>query len=110
MNVSDFNFFLPADRIAAYPSPQRDASALLVLPRAGADDVTISTFNKIGDYLPPRSLLVVNETRVFPAGRRGWKATGAQVELLLTARVATAADGAPADESEEWEALSRGLG
>ncbi|HEY4185066.1 MAG TPA: tRNA preQ1(34) S-adenosylmethionine ribosyltransferase-isomerase QueA [Polyangia bacterium] len=105
MKVSDFNFFLPPDRIAAYPRPERDASALLVMTRTG-DDQTVSTFKRIGDFLPARSLLVVNETRVFPARLRGRKATGAQVELLLLSR----SDDPSRPNEEVWEALARGLG
>ena len=105
MDVSDFDFFLPPERIAAYPAPQRDASALLVMNRWKDSEVTLSSFRRIGDFLPARSLLVLNDTRVFPARLRGAKATGAQVELLLTGKL-TASSAA----SEEWEALARGLG
>jgi S-adenosylmethionine:tRNA ribosyltransferase-isomerase len=105
MNVSDFDFFLPAERIAAYPAARRDASALLVMNRLKDEGLTISKFSKIGAFLSPRSLLVLNDTRVFPARLRGAKATGAQVELLLTGKVT--AESGPV---EEWEALARGLG
>ena len=105
MDVTDFDFFLPPERIAAYPAARRDASSLLVMDRWKGDGVTISNFSKIGDFLPPRSLLVLNDTRVFPARLRGSKATGAQIELLLTGKVAAETHGI-----EEWEALARGLG
>jgi len=105
MNVSDFDFFLPPERIAAYPVAERDRSALLVMNRWKDDGITISNFSKIGDYLPARSLLVLNDTRVFPARLRGAKATGAQIELLLTGRIKV-----ESPEVEEWEALARGLG
>ena len=105
MDVSDFDFFLPSERIAAYPVAQRDASALLVMNRWKDDHVTLSNFSKIGSCLPPRSLLVLNDTRVFPARLRGTKATGARVELLLTGKLA-----AESAAVEEWEALARGLG
>jgi S-adenosylmethionine:tRNA ribosyltransferase-isomerase len=105
MNVSEFDFFLPEERIAAYPVEQRDASRLLVMDRWIDQDVTISNFSRIGDFLPQRSLLVLNDTRVFPARLRGAKATGGQVELLLTRKVT-----AESPASEEWDALARGLG
>ena len=105
MDVSDFDFFLPPERIAAYPVAQRDAAALLVMNRLKDDGITISKFSRIADYLPGESLLVLNDTRVFPARLRGKKATGAQVELLLTGKLP-----GPSAEAEDWEALARGLG
>ena len=105
MDVTDFDFFLPPERIAAYPTERRDASALLMMNRSKDEGLTFSNFSKIGDFLPPRSLLVLNDTRVFPARLRGSKATGAQVELLLTGKLAAGSPGV-----EEWEALARGLG
>src|SRR3569623_1940458 len=105
MDVTDFDFFLPPERIAAYPTERRDASALLMMNRSKDEGLTFSNFSKIGDFHPPRSLLVLNDTRVFPARLRGSKATGAQVELLLTGKLAAGSSG-----GEEWEALARGLG
>jgi len=107
MKVSDFDYFLPPGRIAAYPLPRRDASALLVVGRT-TDEVSVSNFSKLGEFLPPRSLLVLNETRVVPARLRGRKATGAQVELLLLSRIDEV--GHATAGVEEWNALARGLG
>lgn len=113
MKVSDFDFFLPPDRIAAYPLAQRDASSLLVMRRTEID-VSISIFNRICDFLPSRSLLVVNETRVVPARLRGRKVTGAQVELFLLGRIPQATTMTTTSEpragAEDWNALARGLG
>ena len=106
MKVSEFDYFLPPGRIAAYPLPRRDASALLVMGRT-TDEISVSNFSKLGEFLPPRSLLVLNETRVVPARLRGRKATGAQVELLLLSRIVEVGDPGGV---EEWNALARGLG
>ena len=66
-------------------------------------------FRDILPELPPAAVIVVNDTRVFPARLRGRKPTGGAVEYLLTRRVSSR----PASEgrfSEDWEALGRGLG
>jgi S-adenosylmethionine:tRNA ribosyltransferase-isomerase len=66
-------------------------------------------FKEILRFLPPRSLLVLNDTRVIPARLRGHKPTGGAVELLLTRSIfPTSGDGD--GPGEVWEALARGLG
>ena len=60
-------------------------------------------------HLPPRALLVLNDTRVFPARLRGRKASGGAFELLLTRRVSIDA-ASRGGFCETWEGLTRGLG
>jgi S-adenosylmethionine:tRNA ribosyltransferase-isomerase len=72
MNVSDFDFDLPAERIAQRPLDERDASRLLLLDRASGawDD---RNFRELPELLRGEELIVVNNTRVLPArlfGRR----------------------------------------
>ncbi len=72
MNVSDFDFDLPAERIAQRPLDERDASRLLLLDRAGGawED---RNFRELPELLRGDELIVVNNTRVLPArlfGRR----------------------------------------
>src|SRR5438552_15789396 len=66
-------------------------------------------FRDLLAYLPPRALLVLNDTRVFPARLRGRKPSGGAFEFLLTRRVSidTAGTGT---FCETWEGLTRGLG
>jgi S-adenosylmethionine:tRNA ribosyltransferase-isomerase len=87
MDVKDFDFELPAELIAQTPSAVRGGSRLLVLSRAtGA--VEHSTFDRVGDFLRPGDLLVVNDTRVFPARLLGRRVpSGGAVECLLLARI-----------------------
>jgi len=80
--LDDYDYDLPADRIAQFPAAQRDRSRLLVL-EAAATSPTHRTFTDIIDYLRPTDLLVVNTTRVFPARLLGRKQTGGKVELFL---------------------------
>ena len=83
MKLTDFDYHLPADRIAQSPLQQRDASRLLVVNR---DTCAIhhTRFSEIGKYLPDDALLVLNDTKVIPARLIGNKSrTGGKIELLL---------------------------
>ena len=100
MLVSDFDYPLPAELIAQQPLEDRAASRMLLLNRAGGEYVDRS-FRELPQLLRPSDLVVLNNTRVFPArlfGRRaGVKAQPVsarnpaakeflhgQVEVLLT--------------------------
>jgi S-adenosylmethionine:tRNA ribosyltransferase-isomerase len=98
MNVSDFSFDLPPELIAQAPG-DRGASRLLVLDR-GAPAVAHTHVSRIGAYLHEGDLLVVNDTKVFPARLLGSRASsGGAVECLLLGRVQEGAD------VELWDAL-----
>jgi S-adenosylmethionine:tRNA ribosyltransferase-isomerase len=79
---SDFDYALPADRIAQHPLPDRAASRLLVLERAtGA--IRHLHFRDVVDLIPPGDLLVLNTSRVIPARLHGKRDTGPVAEILL---------------------------
>ena len=81
-SIEDYDYVLPSELIAQQPAPARELSRLLVLDReTGA--ATHSRFDKIGEYLRPGDLLVVNDTRVVPARLTGRKNTGGRVEFLV---------------------------
>jgi S-adenosylmethionine:tRNA ribosyltransferase-isomerase len=82
MNLEEFNYELPSSLIAAYPARERESSRLLVLRRQSGEMVH-SFFAKLGDFLEAGDLLVLNDTRVFPARLRGMKSSGGRVEVLL---------------------------
>ena len=82
MDLKEFDYELPESLIAAYPSRAREAARLLVLYRQ-TGEVIHSVFAEIGEFLNPGDLLVLNDTKVFPARLRGTKASGGQVEVLL---------------------------
>src|SRR5450631_3558185 len=82
--TADFDYALPADRIAAVPAHRRDESRLLVMPRVGGTPNKHGHFRDLEQHLPPRSLLVLNDTRVLAARLHARKPTGGVVELLLT--------------------------
>jgi S-adenosylmethionine:tRNA ribosyltransferase-isomerase len=103
VNVSDFDFELPEDLIAQHPPATRGGSRLIVFDRATKQSQH-STFDRLPSHLSRGDLLVVNDTRVFPARLLGHRVpSGGAVECLLIRRLETgqAASGA----SEEWEAL-----
>ncbi len=99
MRTSDFDYYLPLERIAQTPIEPRHNSRLLVMHRE--NEVLIDThFYEIGKYLDSGDLLVINQTRVIPARLFARKLTGGRVELLLLKQI----------EPEVWEALVGGKG
>src|SRR5688572_6732181 len=103
MNVADFDFELPEALIAQDPPPERGGSRLLVLDRR-TGEVEDAMFADVSGYLSAGDLLVLNDTRVFPArliGRRD--PSGGEVECLLMGRPRPL-DGAESGV-EEWDAL-----
>ena len=84
MKLTDYDYDLPQALIAQQPCPQRDASHLMVVDRRGRK-IHHTQFSQIGEFLPARSLLVINDTKVIPARLLGRKLpTGGKVEVLLT--------------------------
>lgn len=79
INISEYDYPLPDERIAKYPLAERDASKLLVLKdnKIGEDH-----FRNIGDYLPEKSVLVFNETKVVRARLQFVKDSGAAIEVF----------------------------
>ena len=95
MLVSDFDYELPEQLIAQEPAARRDSSRLLVLDRASGA-LNEAVFAELPAFLRPGDLLVLNNTRVFPArliGRRlrktprGDTVPGGHVEIFLVARI-----------------------
>jgi S-adenosylmethionine:tRNA ribosyltransferase-isomerase len=86
MNISEFDYELPADRIAQRPVSRRDRSRLLVLER-DSGEIEHRHFFELGCLLSAGDLLVLNDTRVVPARLIGRKATGGRIELFLLERL-----------------------
>ena len=80
--TSDYDFELPADRIAQHPLARRDASRLMVVDRA-TQTISHRTFADVGDLMDPRDVLGVNRTRVLRARLLGSRASGAPAEIFL---------------------------
>jgi len=105
MNVSDFDFELPDSLIAQRPSPERGESRLLVLHRNGTIEHLM--FADLDRYVVPGDLLVLNNTRVFPARLLGRRIpSGGVVEcLLLNPEPFDPRSPIPDPHSEVWECL-----
>ncbi len=83
MLTSDFNYNLPPELIAQEPPAQRGASRMLVLHRQ-TGRLEHRMVHDLPEYLRPHDLLVLNDTRVFPARLLGrWSDTNGAIELLL---------------------------
>src|SRR5579872_7249901 len=95
MDVGDFDFDLPPELIAQEPSAERQAARLLYVDRASGS-VTHTHIAALPDWLRAGDLVVVNNTRVFPARLIGRRVpSGGAVECVLIHRL----------DDERWEAL-----
>jgi S-adenosylmethionine:tRNA ribosyltransferase-isomerase len=101
MHLEDFDFDLPEALIALRPARPRPASRLLVAEGSTLHDSTVA---RLGDWLRPGDLLVLNDTRVIPA-----RLTGTRVRPSTTgsgvARIEVTLIGGAG--GAEWEALAR---
>ena len=83
MKLSNFNYELPKDLLAEYPSDQRDESKLMVLNRKN-QKIEHKSFKDLIDYFNDGDVFVLNNTKVFPARLMGNKEkTGASIEVFL---------------------------
>ena len=95
MHLSDFDYDLPPELIAQEPVPERGRSRLLQFDRRTGQS-THHTVADLPSLLAPGDLLVVNDTRVYPARLLGHRVpSGGEVECLLLSRL----------DDERWEAL-----
>jgi S-adenosylmethionine:tRNA ribosyltransferase-isomerase len=97
MFLSDFDYELPEELIAQHPLVERDAARMMVIDRE-KQSWHDSRFAEIPSYVREGDLLVINNTRVFPArlvGRR--EPSGGRVELFLVREL----------EPMVWETLAR---
>jgi S-adenosylmethionine:tRNA ribosyltransferase-isomerase len=79
IDINDYDYDLPSDRIAQYPVKERDKSQILIYKQ---ERILKDTFINIHDYLPADSLLVFNNTRVIRARILFRKQSGAGIEIL----------------------------
>ena len=82
LSLEDFDYTLPPELIAKAPQSPRDTSRLFVYDTKN-DEVTFDVFRNIGKYLPPKTLLVFNNTKVIPARLYVTKETGGKAEILI---------------------------
>ncbi|MFA6429538.1 MAG: tRNA preQ1(34) S-adenosylmethionine ribosyltransferase-isomerase QueA [Patescibacteria group bacterium] len=95
MNVSDFDYHLPEERIAQVPMEPREQAKLLVLDRKNETIEDRYVFD-IPSFLTPGDLLVFNDSKVFKARLHAKTQSGAIIEIFLLR---------PQDRAEAWLAL-----
>lgn len=97
MKVKDFDYHLPPELIAQYPAPHREDSRLLILHQ-DSGEIEHRFFPALVEYLKSGDVLVLNETKVFPARLLGKRAdTGGKLEVVLLEE----------KEPDTWEVLVR---
>lgn len=96
MNVSEFDFDLPDDLIAQQPPAVRGGSRLMVVDRSSGS-IAHRSFAELPSLLSPGDVLVVNDTRVFPARLIGTRLPGGGAAECFLIR--------PAADPDSWIAL-----
>jgi len=96
MLISEFNFDLPEELIAQNPLKKREDSRMLAVNRA-EQNFRDERFCNLSQFLKTGDVVVLNNTKVFPARLFGATETGARVELFLVREI----------ENRMWETLSR---
>jgi len=83
MKLSHFHFDLPDELLAEHPSEHRDESRLMVLDRKN-QTIEHKLFKDVIDYFNEDDVMILNNTKVFPARLFGNKEkTGARIEVFL---------------------------
>lgn len=96
LTLDDFNYNLPEELIAKYPTKKRDEAKMLVVDKITGDMVHKHFYDFI-DYLNPDDVLILNNTKVIPARLLGKKETGANIEIFLTRYLG----------NNDWQAIIR---
>lgn len=96
VNPKDYDYYLPPELIANSPVSPRDHSQLMVINRQ-TGEISHHHFYDLADLLTPNDVLVLNQTKVFPARLFGTKPTGGKVEVLLLRQI----------NLNTWEFISR---
>ena len=79
IDINDFNYNLPDERIAKFPLAERSSSKLLIYEDG---NIAESNFRNVADYLPAGAMLIFNNTRVVRARIVMHKASGARIEVF----------------------------
>lgn len=99
MKLKDFYYKLPEHLIAQHPLHRRDQARLMIVDRTQAS-IHHDVFSNIGEYLPAKSCLVLNDSKVIPARLLGKRASGGNVEIFLLNKLS---------DGYSYEALMRPL-
>ncbi len=97
MDVQQFDYNLPPDRIAQTPVEPRHQSKLMIIDRKSGQ-ISHHVFADIVNFLQSGDLVIANNSRVIPARLFGHKSTGGKIEILLLKQI----------DELQWEALVGG--
>ncbi|MCX5837784.1 MAG: tRNA preQ1(34) S-adenosylmethionine ribosyltransferase-isomerase QueA [Deltaproteobacteria bacterium] len=100
MKLEEFAYDLPEELIAQEPVADRDQSRMMVVQRR-TEEIELRTFQDLPEYLGEGDVVVINDSRVFPARLVGRKETGGLIEILLLKRQAGMLP------EEAWDVLLR---
>lgn len=81
MKTAEYDYHLPEELIALRPAGKRDDSRLLVLHKDGS--IEHKKFHDLPSYVNSGDMLIVNNSKVFPARLSGFKPTGGKLDILL---------------------------
>ena len=79
IKIEDYNYSLPEEKIAKYPLAERDASKLVIYNHS---NISEDVYRNIASYLPEKSLIIFNNTRVIEARLLFQKNTGGFIEIF----------------------------
>lgn len=96
MHISNYDYFLPDELIAQKPLEKRQDSRMLAIDRR-KNTWEDKSFYELPDFLQAGDVLVLNNTKVFPARLFGKSETGAKIEIFLVKEIG----------QQIWEALAR---
>jgi S-adenosylmethionine:tRNA ribosyltransferase-isomerase len=105
VKIKDYDYDLPAGRIAKYPLSERDSSKLLVYKKG---EIAEETYKELDQYIPEKSLLIFNNTKVIFARLNFKNSTGAKIEVFCLEPAEKNAEQASAmsqEKSVEWTCL-----
>lgn len=110
INLEDFNYILPKEKIAIYP-PSKRGDSLLLYVNPEKNEINDYKFDDISSLIPENTIIVLNDTRVIQARICGQKPTGGKMEILLIEPVLPSNDPAIAlGETQEttWKCIIGG--
>ncbi|MFH1760218.1 MAG: S-adenosylmethionine:tRNA ribosyltransferase-isomerase, partial [bacterium] len=96
MKTEEFDYILPSESIAQYPSAERDESRLLVYHRASRK-IHHRKFRDLPEYMCSGDLFIRNNTKVIKAAVRAFKNTGGKVEIIFLR----------SSDNDNWLAMTR---
>jgi len=97
LKTSDFDYNLPQELIAQKPLEKREMCKMMYINKSN-EKIETKFFYNILDYLKKDDILILNDTKVYPARLLAKRTTGANIEIFLLNQI---------DNSNHWEALEK---